>query len=83
VKAPVSAELCESCVESVKENLFEQFAKAHQLKRKHDEISMVKEEESDLEDEEDEEAEEEEQADSDSEEEDKVYMTLRSRTIQQ
>ena len=88
VKAPGETELCESCVESVKENLFEQFAKTHQLKRKHDEISMVKEEEeSDFE--------EEEQADSDleeeesdleeeeAEEEDKVYMTLRSRTIQQ
>ena len=90
VKAPGETELCESCVESVKENLFEQFAKAHQLKRKHDEISMVKEEESDLEEEEadsdleeDESDLEEDQADSDSEEEDKVYMTLRSRTIQQ
>jgi hypothetical protein len=90
VKAPGEIELCESCVESVKENLFEQFAKAHQLKRKHDEISMVKEEESNLEEEqaesdleEEEEEEAEEQADSDSEEEDKVYMTLRSRTIQQ
>ena len=91
VKAPVKVELCESCVESVKENLFEQFAKAHQLKRKHDEISMVKEEEeSEEEADSDLEEEEEEQDDSDledqesnSEEEDKVYMTLRSRTIQQ
>lgn len=90
VKAPVKVELCESCVESVKENLFEQFAKVHQLKRKYDEISMVKEEEeSDFEEEQadSDSEEEEEQADSDLEEEeaeeDKVYMTLRSRTIQQ
>jgi len=79
VKASGKIELCESCVESVKENLFEEFAKARQLKRKYDDISMVKEEEeeeadSDL---------EEEEADSDSEEENNVYMTLRSRTIQQ
>lgn len=82
MKAPVKAELCESCVESVKENLFEQFAKTHQLKRKYDEISMVKEEEEEESDFEEEQAEsdlEEEEA----EEEDKVYMTLRSRTIQQ
>ena len=88
VKAPVKVELCESCVESVKENLFEQFAKVHQLKRKYDEISMVKEEEEYEEEQADSDSEEEEeQADSDLEEEeaeeDKVYMTLRSRTIQQ
>lgn len=87
VKAPAMTELCESCVESVKENLFEQFAKAHQLKRKHDEISMVKEEESEEEadsdlEEEESDLEDEEEAEEE-EEEDKVYMTLRSRTIQQ
>ena len=84
VKAPVKVELCESCVESVKENLFEQFAKAHPLKRKHDEISMVKEEEeSDLEEEEADSDLEDEEEDEEEAEEDKVYMTLRSRTIQQ
>jgi len=77
VKAPGEIELCESCVESVKQNLFDKFAKARQLKRKYDDISMVKEEDS-----------ESEEAESDLEEaesdlEDKVYMTLRSRTIQQ
>ena len=85
VKAPGEIELCESCVESVKENLFEQFAKAHQLKRKHDEISMVKEEEeeSDFEEEEQADSDLEDEEEEEAEEEDKVYMTLRSRTIQQ
>ena len=85
VKAPGEIELCESCVESVKENLFEQFAKAHPLKRKHDEISMVKEEEeSDFEEEEEADSDlEDEEEDEEEAEEDKVYMTLRSRTIQQ
>jgi hypothetical protein len=76
VKAPGEIELCESCVESVKQNLFEEFAKARQLKRKYDDISMVKEEE----------YEEDEESDLEEEEsnlENKVYMTLRSRTIQQ
>ena len=90
VRAPVKAsgeiELYESCVESVKENLFEQFAKAHQLKRKYDEISMVKEEEEESDFEEEEQADsdlEDEEEDEEEAEEDKVYMTLRSRTIQQ
>lgn len=76
VKAPGEIELCESCVESVKQNLFEEFAKARQLKRKYDDISMVKEEEYEEDDESDLEEEE-------SNLENKVYMTLRSRTIQQ
>jgi hypothetical protein len=85
VKAPGEIELCESCVESVKQNLFEEFAKARQLKRKYDDISMVKEEYSESEEEDESDLEE---AESDLEEaesdlEDKVYMTLRSRTIQQ
>ncbi len=84
VKAPGEIELCESCVESVKQNLFEEFAKARQLKRKYDDISMVKEEEYEEDDESDL-----DQTESDLEEEEesnlenKVYMTLRSRTIQQ
>ena len=76
--------MCESCVESVKQNLFDEFAKARQLKRKYDDISMVKEEDSESEEDESdlEEAESDlEEAESDLE--DKVYMTLRSRTIQQ
>ena len=77
VKAPGEIELCESCVESVKQNLFEEFAKARQLKRKYDDISMVKEEEYEEDDESDLEEEEESNL------ENKVYMTLRSRTIQQ
>jgi len=91
VKAPGEIELCESCIESVKQNLFEEFAKTRQLKRKYDDISMVKEEdsESDVKEEEEEESDlddvesnsEEEQDESDLE--NKVYMTLRSRTIQQ
>ena len=85
VKAPGEIELCESCVESVKQNLFDEFAKTRQLKRKYDDISMVKEEDSESEEEEESDLEE---AESDLEEaesdlEDKVYMTLRSRTIQQ
>jgi len=78
VKAPGEIELCESCVESVKQNLFEEFAKARQLKRKYDDISMVKEEDSESDVEEESDLEEEE-----SNLENKVYMTLRSRTIQQ
>jgi hypothetical protein len=86
VKAPGEIELCESCVESVKQNLFEEFAKTRQLKRKYDDISMVKEEdsESDVEEEEEEESDvEEEEEQDESDLKNKVYMTLRSRTIQQ
>jgi hypothetical protein len=88
VKAPGEIELCELCVESVKQNLFEEFAKARQLKRKYDNISMVKEEDSESE-EEDQAESDLDQTESDLEEEEennlenKVYMTLRSRTIQQ
>jgi hypothetical protein len=86
VKAPGEIELCESCIESVKQNLFEEFAKARQLKRKYDDISMVKEEEYEEEDQAESDL---DQTESDLEEEEesnlenKVYMTLRSRTIQQ